>query len=186
MAQKVRLENVRLAFPVLWHAKKRSEDSDKLAFSASFLMAPNDPNVARVKKAIKAALKEKYKSDEKVAEAEAEILAGGQDRTCLRDGNLKKKYDGFPGHLYLAANNATRPNVFDKDRTLLSEAAGKPYAGCYVDAIVEVFVYTKPRIGVSASLTGVQFVGDGEAFGGSRPAESDDFEDRTQDEEDLS
>jgi len=68
--------------------------------------------------------------------------------------------------------------VVDRDRTPLVAADGKPYAGCYVTAIVELWPQDN-QYGrrINATLSGVQFERDGDAFGGSAPASADDFDD---------
>jgi hypothetical protein len=69
--------------------------------------------------------------------------------------------------------------VVDRDRTPLTASDGKPYAGCFVNAVVELWAqdnqYGKR---INASLGGVQFAADGDAFGGGGVrTEADDFDD---------
>ncbi|MDC5277565.1 DUF2815 family protein, partial [Acinetobacter baumannii] len=63
-------------------------------------------------------------------------------------------------------------------KTPLVQADGRPYAGCYVNAAIELWCqdnnYGKR---INASLRGVQFLKDGEAFAGGGVASEDDFED---------
>jgi len=170
---KLKLTNVRLAFPVLFEAKTVNGEG-KPAFSASFLIEPDDPQVKAINAAIEQCAKDKWG-------AKADVVLKGmraQDKVALHDGDLKAAYDGFPGMFYVSARSATRPGVFDRDRTPLVEADGKPYAGCYVNAVVELWAqdnnYGKR---VNASLSGVQFSSDGDAFAGGGAASEDDFDD---------
>jgi hypothetical protein len=79
--------------------------------------------------------------------------------------------------LAISAKSTIRPLVIDRDRSPLAEEDGKPYAGCYVNASVEFFAYENSGNGISAQLAGVQFVRDGDAFGGGRAADPDEFDD---------
>ena len=169
---KLKLSNVRLAFPVLFEAKTVNGEG-KPAFSASFLMDPADPQVKALNQAIEQVAKDKWgaKADAILKQMRA------QDKVALHDGDLKSNYDGFPGNLYVSARSTTRPLVINNDKSPLTEQDGKPYAGCYVNAIIEFFGYDNSGKGVSATLKGVQFVRDGDAFSGSAPASEDDFDD---------
>lgn len=170
---KVKLTNVRLAFPVLFEAKTVNGEG-KPAFSASFLLDPADPQVKALNQAIEQVAKDKWG-----AKAEAILKQmRAQDKVALHDGDLKANYDGFPGNLYVSARSATRPLVIDKDKSPLTEQDGKPYAGCFVNASIELWPqdnnYGKR---VNASLRGVQFFRDGDAFAGGGVASEDEFDD---------
>ena len=175
---KIKLENVRLAFPVLFEAKTVNGEGEP-AFSASFLMQPNHPAVTKLKDAFETLGKEKW--SQKWPQVKKEMEA--KDRTALHDGDTKASYAGFEGMLYVSARNKVRPLVIDKDKTPLSIIDGKPYAGCYVHASIELWCqdnnYGKR---INASLRGVQFVKDGEAFAGGGSASEDDFDDLSVDE----
>ena len=85
---KIKLTNVRLAFPQLWEAKTVNGEG-KPAFSASFLLAPDHPDVARLNAAIDTVAREKWG-----AKADAVLKAmRGADKVCLHDGDI----GGEPG-----------------------------------------------------------------------------------------
>jgi hypothetical protein len=106
-------------------------------------------------------------------------------KKCYRNGDARMKkdgtpYDGYTGLWYVTAKNKTRPTVRDRNPTvLLTEEDGRPYSGCYVNGIIDVYGMSDPkRKGVFATLMGVQFVRDGDAFSGSgRVAGDDEFAD---------
>lgn len=179
---KIKLENVRLAFPTLFEAKTVNGEGEP-AFSASFLMAPNHPAVASLKAAFETLGKEKWGA--KWPQVKKEMEA--KDRTALHDGDTKASYAGFEGMMYVSARNKVRPLVLDKDKSPLSVVDGKPYAGCYVHASIELWCqdnnYGKR---INASLRGVQFLKDGEAFAGGGVASEDDFDDISVGEEEDS
>lgn len=170
---KIKLTNVRLAFPALFEAKTVNGEG-KPAFSAVLLLNPADPQVKAIHAAIDQAGTEKWGA--KAPAMLKQIRAG--DKTFLHDGDLKSTYDGFEGHVYVSARNEVRPRVIDADKTPLVAADGKPYAGCYVNAIIDVWAmdnnYGKR---VCATLMGVQFLRDGDSFAGGRSASADDFDD---------
>lgn len=184
---KVKARNVRLAFPVLWEPEFKTEDAKQKTFSAIGLMGPNHPAIKEIEAAIDAVIREKW--GDKYAQVKAMIVEGGPDRTCLRNGNGKPQYDGFPGNWYISASSVVRPGVKDQNPKVdLTEADGKIYAGCFVDLIIDIYGYDKPRPGVTAQLMGVQKRGEGDAFGGGRPASEEDYDDLStgEDEDDLS
>jgi hypothetical protein len=177
MAQKVKLNNVRIAFAHdLFVATNKSDDKTAAPkFGCTFLIDPTDPQVKACNVAIEAAAVEKWG-----AKGQA-VLKGlrATEKASLRDGDLKS-YAGYPGNLYISASNTMRPTIIDKDKTQLAQADGKPYSGCFVNASVEFWAYDHPKggKGISATVLGVQFNGDGERFGsGSSVASEDDFDD---------
>lgn len=178
---KVKLNNVRLAFPQLFEAKTVNGEGEP-AFSASLLIDPAHPQVKELNAAIDAVAKEKW-----AAKAEAILKTmRATDKTCLHDGNLKDQYAGFEGMLYVSARSKTRPLVIDVNKTPLTAKDGKPYAGCYVNASIELWAqdnnYGKR---VNASLRGIQFLRDGDAFAGGAPASEDEFDDLSVAEDEL-
>lgn len=169
----VKLKNVRLAFPALFEAKTVNGEGAP-AFSASFILPKNHPQIKEINAAIEAVAKEKWgpKADAVLKAARA------SDKVALHDGDAKSEYDGYAGNLYVSARNKSRPLVVDKDRTPLGVADGKPYGGCYVIASVDFWAqdnnYGKR---INASLRGVQFFADGDAFAGGGAANEDEFDD---------
>lgn len=170
---KIKLNNVRLAFPQLFEAKTVNGEG-KPAHSAAFLFAPNHPVVKEIKDAIDkvgaAKWGAKWPAIKKAMEA--------ADKTCLHNGDTKAEYAGYEGNLFVSSRNAQRPTVLDTDKSPLTAADGRPYAGCYVNGVIELWAqdnnYGKR---INASLMGVQFYKDGDAFAGGGVAGEDDFED---------
>jgi hypothetical protein len=178
---KIALANVRLAFPVLFEAKTVNGEGEP-AFSASFLIPPDHPAVKQINDAAETIGKEKWGA--KWPQVKKEMVA--KDRLPLHDGDAKSSYTGFEGMMYVSARNKTRPLVIDRDKSPLNQSDGRPYAGCYVNASIELWAqdnnYGKR---INASLRGVQFFKDGEAFAGGGAASDDEFEDLGTEEEAL-
>jgi hypothetical protein len=170
---KVQLKNVRLAFPVLFEAKTVNGEGEP-AFSASFLFGSDHPQVAELQKAMDAVGKEKWGAKWPAVKKEMELKA----KLLIQDGDAKGDYAGFEGQLYVNARNKVRPLTIDRDKSPLIAADGKPYAGCYVNASIELWAQdNKYGKRVNASLRGVQFLKDGDSFSGGGTASEDDFDD---------
>ena len=166
---KVKMHNVRLSFPSLFNTEKfGGEDTGK--FAATFLLDKTDH--ADIIEEIQSAMKS-------VADERLKGKLPPADKLCLKDGDETDREE-MAGKMTIKASTKKRPLVIDRDKTPLNEEDGKPYAGCYVNAIIDVWAqnneYGKR---VNAQLNGVQFFGDGEPFGA--PAidvdEFDDFDD---------
>jgi Protein of unknown function (DUF2815) len=175
---KIKLNNVRLSFPQLFEAKTVNGEGNP-AFSASFLISPKDPQVKIIQAAVETVARERW--GEKWEAMLKTIRAA--DKTCLHSGDLKSNYDGFEGMLFVSTRNPLRPLVIDTNKTPLVAEDGKPYAGCYVNASIELWAmdnnYGKR---INATLMGVQFYKDGESFTGGGVAGMDDFDDLTEDD----
>jgi hypothetical protein len=169
---KIKLANVRLAFPQLFEAKSVNGEGEP-AFSASFLMAPDHPAAKELRDAFEVIGKDKWGAKWPTVKKEIEA----KDRTALHDGDTKAGYAGFEGHLFVSARNKSRPLVIDRDKTPLTSADGRPYAGCFVNASVELWAQDN-NFGkrINASLRGVQFFKDGDAFSGGGAASDDEFD----------
>jgi len=171
---RILLRDWRLAFPNLWKASAPKGGGEE-AFSASFLAPPAHKQIAEIKKVMLALAKEKWgaKGDATYKALEA------SGKLALHDGDTKGEYEGFPGNLFVSTRSKTRPTVFDGQRQELTQADGKPYSGCYVNASIELWAQDN-SFGkrINAQLRGVQFLRDGDAFaGGGTPADADDFDD---------
>ena len=168
----VDLRDVRLAFADIWEAKP-FEAGGVPRFSAVFLMPKDHPSFAAVSKAIKEVATEGWKDK---ADTMLASIKGNGNKMCFLDGNLKT-YDGFQGNYALSGTSKVRFPIVDRNRGILAEVDGRPYAGCYVNAKVDIWCQTKQYPGIRCSILGIQFVRDGDAFSGTRVATADQFDD---------
>lgn len=175
---KVTLTKVRLSFPDLFVATPYDETTPKgqYRYNATFLIEPGSANAQNIERAISQAAAETWedKGPAKVAE-----YRGNSNKFCYLNGDTKD-YDGYEGFMYLASHRKVtdgRPTVLDRDKSPLTESDGRPYAGCYVNAIVDIYTTKGQNIGIRCGLQGIQFVCDGDAFTGAGRANADDFED---------
>jgi len=173
---RVTIKDVRVAYAqglfVARAGKNDSPDKPK-RFGAAFIFPAAHPSVKDISAAVIAAAKAKWndKADEML-----KMLKAG-DRLPVHSGDAKATSAGYAGNLYLNAGNTIRPLLLDANRAQLTQNDGKPYSGCYVNAIVEIWAQDNEHgKRVNASLLGVQFVRDGERLSGGSVATADDFE----------
>ncbi len=180
---KVKLTNVRLAFPELFEATQVNGQGD-FKFRATFLIDKKRKDlIDAIEQAIKKVATDKWGAK---AESVLKSIRGNSMRFNFRDGDEKAEYDGYADHMYIGASNKARPLVIDRDRSPLTAQDARPYSGCYVNATITLFAYDNQGKGISASLGGVQFYRDGDAFAGGGVASEDDFDDLSVGEEEES
>lgn len=170
----IKLERVRLSFPVIWRPKI-FEEGREATFQATFLLDPSDSAHAASIKEIKRAAKKI------LIEAFTEVPPGFKRCFGLADKHpKKKKYDGYKGMFYIATGNSTRPTLVNRKRDQdLEESDGVLYAGCYVNTNVTLWTFNHPKggMGLAANLRIIQFHSDGEAFGNAPAKAEEELED---------
>jgi hypothetical protein len=169
----IQLRRVRLSFPQIWEATQINGEG-KPAFSASGLLTPDHPQIDDLNDLIDQVAEEKWEKKYKPILAQLR----GSDKVCLHNGDLKSQYDGYAGNFYVSARSAGRPLIIGRNKEILNQADGKPYGGCYVNMSIQVWAQDN-KFGkrINASLRGLQFVADGDAFSGGAPATDDEFDD---------
>jgi hypothetical protein len=171
---KIKLTNVRLSFPSLF--RKAVFSGEETKFEGTFLLDKigQADKIAEIDAAIKNLVKDVLKG--------AKLPA---DKICLRDGD-DVDYAGYAGHMSIKASSAKRPMVLDRDRTPLSEDDNRIYAGCHVNAIIELWAQNNQwGKRINANLLGVQFFKDGDPFSDGVTASADDFDAFDASEEDF-
>ena len=151
----IMIKNARLSFPEIWTPKAFVEGQQP-KFSCNLLLdKENDKaQIASFKKAIREAALNAFSQ---------QIPAGLA--MCLGDGN-SKSYDGYENAMFISCASRLRPQIIDRDRTPLVEEDGRPYAGCYVNAAISLWVMdNKYGKRVACNLNALQFSRDGETFG---------------------
>lgn len=174
------IPGVRIAFADIFVPKAQG-DNPVEKFACTFLI----PDGSELEKKINAEIlaKAEAKWPGKGA-AIVKQISGNNMRFCFRPEG-EKDYNGFAGNRFFKATNTVRPTVIDRDKTPLTQADGKPYSGCYVNASVEFYAYDNNGKGIACQLKGIQFFKDGDAFTGGGVASPDDFEELGFDDEDA-
>ena len=164
MANKIKLNNVRLSFPSLFQkASFNGEEGTK--YEATFLFPKTDTKTYDL---VMGAI-EQCKVDNKNTKV-------GADKLCIKDGD-NIEYDGYEGMWAIKGSNAKRITLVGRDKAPVVEEDGIFYSGCYVNAILEPWSQSN-KFGkrINANLLGVQFVKDGEPFGDGPVDVTDDFD----------
>lgn len=174
---KIKLKNVRLSFPALFEPK--AFQGGKPKFSAVFLLDKKTHalKIEEIKQAMDAVAKEKWPKK----------LPSGL-KLGLREGSEKEDMDGYgDGVMFFSASSQKKIPVVDCDLSPLGAGDSKPYAGCYVNATVNVWAQDN-EFGkrVNFGLVAVQFSKNGEPFGAgaANPEEEFDKIEETADEDD--
>lgn len=178
---RVYIEDARLSYPVLDTPKQIMGKGDPF-YQATFLLDPENPSVARLKKAISEVALAYF--DEKIARS---ILAKGE-RIPLKKGDDKPNPPaGYEGKLYLSAKSKRMPDYRDANPKIRltdpDEIRSKFVPGYRVNAYVDIFPYEYREgnviasRGVSAGLVSAQFVRRDETFGGPASIADDAYPD---------
>ena len=174
-AGRVKLANVRLAFPKFWNAEQVN-GAGAAKFSAAFLMPPGHPSLAAIDAAVQKVAVAKWGKD---AAATLKALKLG-DKLPVHDGDAKPTLSGYPGNFYLNASTATRPQIVDRDgKTPITADDNRIDSGDPVNAGVDVWAQDHPQHGkrVNAALAWVQFVKVGDRFRASASVTSGEIDD---------
>ena len=188
---KVKLNNVRIAFINNLRTAGEYEAGDgKYRYSATFLIPKGSAHDKAIEDAIKAVAIEGWA---KKADAMLESIRGNANKFCYQNGDLKD-FDGFEDHMYIAAHRKRddgRPllldNVLDPETQKIARLVdsngewlpgkeGRIYAGCYVNATIDIYAQTKTNPGIRCGLQGVQFHAAGDSFSGASRGNEDDFD----------
>lgn len=179
----LKLRDVRLSFPDLAEAKQY-QGQGPFNYGATFLIDPGSASDKAIRAEIERVAKAAWP---KTWEKDLATLLANPMKTAYVDGNIKT-YDGYAGKMALTSKRKQddgRPVVVARNgRPVQPGDAGYPYGGCFVNAAVEIWAqdnnYGK---GMRCTLVGVMFSKDGDAFGGTRPADANVFADLVVDDE---
>lgn len=157
----VLLTNVRLSFPKLWQAESvKGDPNAKPRYGCRFMIAKDD-------------IKNKAKLDKEIDRIVKANMKGVRPKSkdiFIIDGDGEDGDESSRGYWLVSANRAEsqgRPTVVDRDKSPLAQGDDKPYAGCYVNAVISIY---KPKDWgkICSCLEVVQFSKDGERFGAGR------------------
>ena len=169
------IKNVRGAF---LNAHSVGVYEGKASYGAQLIIAPNDPQIANIEKALLAVAKDKWKAE---AQQVYDMLKA-QDRLCFRRhpklDKQGKPYDGFEGNFYLACSSREnqKPLCLNADKTIAND--GTIYGGCYIDVKLSLWPQDN-NFGrrINAQPLVFQFRAPGDAFAGGPPPSADGMDD---------
>lgn len=185
---KLKITNARVAFAHGLFKASAVEEGQQAKFGADFILEPESKvfEMTADKKLVPTTMKDAMLkvANETWKGRGAEMLEDLEaSKKCHRNGNRRVNksgdvYEGFEDRWYVTAKAATRPGLYNLDKSPVAEEDGVIYSGCYVNVIFDLYGNSQPKKkGVFAGLTGVQFAKDGDSFGGGGAAKADDFDD---------
>lgn len=170
------LKGVRICYAQNIFKKSAFKAGQEEKYNAQFIIPKSDKeNLKAIQDAISAVAKDKWTSKwENIIKS----LKGTTD-ICLRDGEQKPDREELADAYYVAASNRKKPTTINRDRSEVTAEDDIIYSGCYVNAKIDVYGWeVEGKKQINATLLGVQFVKDGDAFaGGGFVASADEFDD---------
>lgn len=167
------LRDVRVCFPQIW--EKKSVMGSEPRYSATFLIDPVQN--ADALKALAEGIDYLVDTDKKLDGVRPKA------KLCLKDGDAlnadardegKREYDEFAGQMVLRTAQTRSLLVFDENNKKLEFGVDGEdcYGGMVVTALVDLYAWAfQGSKGISASLSAIKLVRDGERFGGAGRSE---------------
>jgi hypothetical protein len=182
----VQLKNVRIAFIDDLFEPAQYEGQGDFRHTAAFIVEPGSANDAAIQDAIQ---KEAVALWGKKADAFLEDMRGNKNKFSYMKNKKDKTgevYEGFENRYALSAVRKQKDGapIFlhkfkDPETGKAQKLTGKEgviYAGCYVNAKVEMWAQSGTYSGMRCGLLGVQFRDHGDSFGGASRATDDGFD----------
>jgi len=182
----VQLKHVRIAFIDELFEPGQYEGKGDFRHTATFIVEPGSANDKAIQAAIQA---EAVTAWAKKADAMLEDMRGDKKAFSYQKNKKDKAgdvYDGFENMYALAAVRKQKDgaplflhNVKDPATGKAQRLTGKEgiiYAGCYVNAKVEMWAQQGTYRGMRCGLLGVRFDEDGDSFGGASRPSDDGFD----------
>ena len=187
----VQLKHVRIAFIDELFEPGQYEGKGDFRHTATFIVAPGSENDKAIQHAIQMeavaawgkkadSMLEDLRGDKKAfsyqknkKDKTGEVYDGFEDMYAL--SAVRKQKDGAPLFLHNVKDTDPDSKHFGKAQRLTGKE-GIIYAGCYVNAKVEMWAQQGTYRGMRCGLLGVQFDGPGDSFGGASRATDDGFD----------
>lgn len=184
MGTQVKLKNARIAFIDDLFEPGQYEGKGDFRHTATFIIEPGSENDKAIQAAIDAEAKGVWA---KKADAMLEDMRGNKNKYCYIKNKKDKTgevYEGFEDRFALSAVRKAKDGAplflhkfKDSDTGKPQRLTGKEgtiYAGCYVNASVEIWAQSGTYSGIRCGLLVVQYHAPGDSFGGaSRPTDED-------------
>lgn len=155
----IKLNDVRLSFPALFVPKVWQNSQTEPKYEATFILDSelHKKEIDQINARI----------DELLIPHKTTRAKIKSDHLCLKDGNFTDRPE-YQDAFTIKAKSRKRVPIIDCDAvTPITEDDNIIFAGCYVSAYIELWVYTTPTLGIGVNLKSVQFRKKGESFDGS-------------------
>ncbi len=167
------LKNVRLSFPALY-VPVQFQGAGPFTYGAKLIVDKGSETDKAIEATILRVATAKWKDK---ATGILEGIRGNDMKFCYIKGDAKG-HAGYVGKMVLGTKRKKddgAPLVIDMSKTPIKQEAGKVYSGCYVNAKVQIWAQDSQQWGkgMRCTLITIQKFAEGEAFGGSGPANDD-------------
>tara|TARA_R110000851_G_scaffold96792_2_gene209961 strand:- start:39767 stop:40312 length:546 start_codon:yes stop_codon:yes gene_type:complete len=162
---KVIIQDVRCSYVYIKEPRK-SEDGKDPKYSLQIIIPKNDPQLPKIKAAIKAAAQEKHGDSVKMT-----ML-----KLPLRDGDTDREGEEYEGHLFINANSARKPGIVNRNNEPADQDDMEEYcySGAYFHASVNFYGYNfEGKKGVAAGLNNIMLRKKGDRLDGTASATSE-------------
>lgn len=167
-----------LSFPRIFKETAGQKDDGTPSYDIQILIPKTEREGLR---ALMSAIKEvgEAKWGDRWKSVRHPLRDGDKEADELTDDGQTTKGEKYPeraGHYFLNARSTKPVGVVGRDLTPINDPAAV-YGGCKGKVSITLYPYsTQGNFGIAAGLNGVQFVADGEPFGGGRPSVESMFE----------
>ena len=172
MSKKLILKHVRCAFPHVFEPLE-NKFNGQMEYSIRVVIKKDDAQLENIKAGLKQIFIDKFGPEKGPRKLKAALESKNTRFLHYDDEN-----DWYYLNLKRRSSDGA-PVVVDRNKTHLNASAGKPYGGCYINVSFEMWVYDNASCGAGGTLLGLQFVEDGEPFGGASQPNENDFDDLT-------
>lgn len=151
----IKLNNVRVSFPSLFHPRDwKNGKAPKYEVTFMLDKTIHVKEIKQIQDQINEILDEK-----KIKRPVPESF-----KVCLKDGDLSDREE-LQGHYYIVAKSLDKVPLLEKNPKIEVTDEKRFYGGCYVSAYIKVAPFHNTGKGITAYLKSVQFRKDGERFG---------------------
>ena len=146
--------------------------SEKKSYSIEMLFDKTTTDIKVLQAPLIEAAKEKWGPDKNDWPKPLKLAYRDGDKPYGKNKEVKKEHKGMWVMKASSSAEFSRPHVVDKDPKIAITEEGKIYPGCYARAHLKAHAYTfADKDGVKYILDAVQFIRDGVAIGGKKPAD---------------
>ena len=167
---KVMTTEFRVGHPHVFEPSSMPGDS-KLSYSIEMLFDKKTTDLSHLQNPLKAAIIGKWGPVKSEWPSPLKMPIRDGDKPHGKKKEVKKEHQGMWVVRASSSAEYSAPHVVGRDPDVALTSESEFYPGCYARAHLKAHAYTfADKDGVKFVLDGVQFLRDGQAFGGKKPA----------------
>lgn len=146
--------------------------STQLNYSIEMLFDKTTTDLSKIQAPLKAAIVGKWGPDKSEWPSGLKMPYRDGDKPHGKKKEIKKEHVGMWVVKASSSAEYSKPHVVGRDPKVVLTNEAELYPGCYARASLKAHAYTfADKDGVKFVLDAVQFIRDGKAFGGKKPAD---------------